>query len=91
MRNLLILLIRAYQRLISPLFPPTCRFVPTCSSYAIEALRRHGIFKGSLLALWRILRCHPFCKGGYDPVPPKKKQSGPFSLKRHRLAGTSHG
>ncbi|MFK4765880.1 membrane protein insertion efficiency factor YidD [Desulfobaculum sp. SPO524] len=91
MRNLLILLIRAYQRLISPLFPPTCRFVPTCSSYAIEALRRHGIFKGSLLALWRILRCHPFCKGGYDPVPPKKKQSGPLSLKRHRLAGTSHG
>ena len=67
----LIFLINVYRRVISPLFPPCCRFQPTCSSYAISALRVHGLLKGSLLAVWRILRCHPFTKGGYDPVPPK--------------------
>ncbi|WP_456387311.1 membrane protein insertion efficiency factor YidD [Desulfolithobacter sp.] len=59
---------RGYQYFISPLFPPSCRYTPTCSEYAIEALRRHGVIRGSLLALWRILRCHPFARGGYDPV-----------------------
>jgi len=71
MRTALCLLIRAYQRAISPLFPPSCRFVPTCSAYAIEALSTHGSLKGSWLTLRRLLRCHPLCKGGYDPVPPK--------------------
>ncbi|MFR9651253.1 MAG: membrane protein insertion efficiency factor YidD [Rikenellaceae bacterium] len=65
----LILLVRIYQRLISPLLPPTCRFTPTCSQYAIEALRKHGIFKGSYLTIRRILRCHPWGGSGYDPVP----------------------
>jgi hypothetical protein len=51
------------------LLPPSCRFTPTCSEYAMEALSKHGAWKGSLLAIWRILRCNPFCKGGYDPVP----------------------
>lgn len=72
MRTALCLLIRVYQRAISPFFPPSCRFVPTCSSYAIEALTTHGSLKGSWLTLRRLLRCHPLCKGGYDPVPPKK-------------------
>jgi len=68
-RTVVIAPIRLYQRVISPLKPmPTCRFVPTCSCYAIEAVERRGVFRGSLMALWRLLRCHPFCKGGYDPV-----------------------
>lgn len=68
-RDLLIGLVRCYQRWISPRTAPCCRFTPTCSAYAIQALERHGAFFGSVLALWRILRCNPFCKGGYDPVP----------------------
>jgi putative membrane protein insertion efficiency factor len=61
-------LIRAYQLLISPLFPPVCRFTPTCSQYAIDAIKCHGPVRGFFMALWRILRCHPFSDGGYDPV-----------------------
>lgn len=69
MRQALILPIRGYQRLISPLLPPRCRFIPSCSSYAIEALERHGAARGSWLAAKRICRCHPLNAGGYDPVP----------------------
>ncbi|MBU3850927.1 MAG: membrane protein insertion efficiency factor YidD [Candidatus Treponema excrementipullorum] len=65
-------LIRFYQVCISPLFPPSCRFYPTCSNYALEAIQKHGPFKGLYLAVKRILRCNPYCKGGYDPVPEKK-------------------
>lgn len=65
----LILPIRFYQKYISPLKPPTCRFTPTCSQYAIEAIRKHGPFKGLALAVWRILRCNPWGGSGYDPVP----------------------
>ena len=67
--RLLILPIRFYQRYISPLKPATCRFTPTCSQYAIEAIRKHGPFKGLALAIWRILRCNPWGGSGYDPVP----------------------
>ena len=67
----MILPIRAYRRWISPLFPPCCRFSPTCSQYAIEAVRVHGVFRGLALSFWRILRCNPWSRGGYDPVPPK--------------------
>lgn len=69
MKRVLIAIVRGYKKYISPLLPPSCRFTPTCSEYAMEALSKHGAWKGSLLAIWRILRCNPFCKGGYDPVP----------------------
>jgi len=67
-RQGVVLMIRAYQFLATP-FPSPCRFYPTCSSYAIDAVRRYGAFKGCYLSLRRILRCHPFHAGGYDPVP----------------------
>lgn len=69
MKTLLIWLIRGYRLLISPLFPPSCRFQPTCSQYAMQAIERFGALKGGWLAIKRILRCHPFQPGGYDPVP----------------------
>ena len=67
--RLLIALVRLYQRVLSPLKLPTCRFHPSCSAYFIEAVEKHGAFKGSCMGAWRILRCNPLCKGGYDPVP----------------------
>jgi len=69
MRAMLILLVRVYQLWISPLFPAACRYYPTCSAYAIQALERYGAAKGMWLAVRRIGRCHPFHPGGYDPVP----------------------
>ncbi len=73
MKKILINLVRFYQKHLSKLKRTSCcRFHPTCSAYAIEAISIHGAFKGSLLSLWRILRCNPFCKGGVDPVPPAK-------------------
>ena len=69
MKQLLISGVRFYRRNLSPLFPPCCNYVPTCSQYALEALEKYGAAKGSLLAAKRVLRCHPFHKGGYDPVP----------------------
>lgn len=72
MKRALLALIRFYQRRISPLFPPCCRFTPTCSQYALEAIQVHGAAKGVFLALKRILRCNPLFPGGYDPVPPRK-------------------
>ncbi|MDJ0688516.1 MAG: membrane protein insertion efficiency factor YidD [Xenococcaceae cyanobacterium MO_188.B32] len=74
MKILSIWLIRGYRLLISPLFPPSCRFQPTCSQYAIQALERFGMLKGSWLAAKRIMRCHPFHPGGYDPVPLLEKE-----------------
>jgi uncharacterized protein len=70
MRALAIFLIRAYQLLISPMLGSRCRFYPSCSNYALEALRLHGLPHGSWLALRRLARCHPLCAGGVDPVPP---------------------
>jgi uncharacterized protein len=62
-------LLRGYKRFISPMLPDACRFVPTCSEYAMEAVERHGVMRGSMLAAGRLLRCHPFARAGYDPVP----------------------
>lgn len=65
----MIFLIRLYRKWISPLKPSCCRFTPTCSAYALEAFQKRGFFCGLILTVWRILRCNPFCEGGYDPVP----------------------
>ncbi|MGH7040899.1 MAG: membrane protein insertion efficiency factor YidD [Acetobacteraceae bacterium] len=66
----LVALVRAYQLIVRPLIGANCRFEPHCSAYAIEALRTHGAVRGSGLTAWRVLRCNPWCEGGYDPVPP---------------------
>ncbi|MBQ4585441.1 MAG: membrane protein insertion efficiency factor YidD [Clostridia bacterium] len=68
--------LRVYKKFISPLLPPACRFTPTCSEYAIEAIEKFGVIRGGVLASWRLLRCNPWSKGGYDPVPER------FTLKR---------
>ena len=69
MAKVLLVLVRAYQWLVSPLLPPACRFHPSCSEYAAQALRRHGALRGGSLAVKRLIRCQPWCEGGVDPVP----------------------
>jgi putative membrane protein insertion efficiency factor len=69
MTRLLVLLIRGYKRMVSPLLPPACRFVPTCSEYAVSAIEKHGPIRGVFLAVRRIVRCAPWQPGGFDPVP----------------------
>jgi putative membrane protein insertion efficiency factor len=69
-RGAVIGLLRLYKKLISPLLPPACRFQPTCSEYAIDAVEIYGVARGGFMAIRRLLRCHPFSKGGFDPVPP---------------------
>ncbi|MCK4356808.1 membrane protein insertion efficiency factor YidD [Candidatus Bipolaricaulota bacterium] len=69
LKRLLLGIISLYQRFVSPLFSPRCRFYPTCSQYGAEAISKYGLFKGGYLALRRVLRCHPFHPGGFDPVP----------------------
>lgn len=83
MKRLCLRLIRFYKKNISPALPPCCRFLPTCSEYAYEAIERFGVFRGILLGLWRLLRCNPFSKGGYDPVP----QSWPPRRKKNEASG----
>lgn len=78
MKKVLISAVKGYQKAISPLFPPTCRYYPTCSHYTVEAIEKHGAAKGTMMGTARILRCHPFVKGGVDKVPDH------FSLKRNR-------
>ncbi|WP_462273798.1 membrane protein insertion efficiency factor YidD [Filifactor alocis] len=73
LKRIIIALIRFYQLALSPLKQPTCRFSPTCSQYSIEAIERFGVIKGTYLSVRRILKCHPFHEGGYDPVPEKWK------------------
>lgn len=80
MKRILEMLVKGYQRFISPLFPPTCRYSPTCSSYMLTALQKHGAWRGTLMGLARILRCNPLVRGGYDPVPDH------FSLRRNKPA-----
>ena len=73
MKSIMIWLIKIYRRYLSPLKSTKCPYFPSCSEYGLEAIERHGAWKGGMLALWRILRCNPFSKGGYDPVPDKIK------------------
>ncbi|UTH01894.1 membrane protein insertion efficiency factor YidD [Macrococcoides canis] len=74
MKQLLLGLIKFYRKYISPMTPPACRFHPTCSQYGLEAIETHGAMKGGYLTVKRILKCHPFHPGGFDPVPPKKHE-----------------
>jgi len=67
-QKLVLFLLSGYKWAISPMFPPACRYVPTCSEYAMDAVAHHGVARGSVMAAWRLLRCHPFARGGYDPV-----------------------
>ncbi|EAU53419.1 membrane protein insertion efficiency factor YidD [Mariprofundus ferrooxydans] len=69
MRKFSLMLVRAYQLFISPVLPSRCIYTPSCSHYMIEAIQRYGVCRGAWLGIKRLLRCHPFCKGGYDPVP----------------------
>ncbi|MCL1819167.1 MAG: membrane protein insertion efficiency factor YidD [Oscillospiraceae bacterium] len=79
MKRFVIWLIKGYRKNVSPAFPPSCRFIPTCSAYALEAVETHGAFRGGILALYRFLRCNPFARPGYDPVPPRRvKHKGDF-------------
>ena len=78
MKKIMIGLVRGYQKWISPLFPPTCIYRPTCSTYMIQAIEKHGVIKGVIMGIGRIMRCHPFILGGQDPVPDE------FTVRRHK-------
>jgi len=67
-KHILISLIRFYRKSISPMTPPSCKYIPTCSQYALEAIEKYGAIKGGVMSIWRIIRCNPFSKGGFDPV-----------------------
>ena len=90
MRTAVLWVLGVYKWALSPLLPPACRYVPTCSEYAIEAVDRYGVLRGGWMAAWRVLRCHPFVKGGFDPVP-----RGEITAERgtdlHGLAGIENG
>jgi putative membrane protein insertion efficiency factor len=87
----LIFVIRAYQSLHVAFFRGSCRFHPTCSHYALEAIEIHGPARGTLLTAWRVLRCQPFCRGGFDPVPePKQKQTGQLERAMQETVGATH-
>ncbi|MEX2639553.1 MAG: membrane protein insertion efficiency factor YidD [Balneolales bacterium] len=83
MKYILIALVRTYQLMISPYFPTSCRYYPSCSQYAIDAFKIHGFFKGTVLAVWRVLRCHPWAEGGEDPVPEKHHACGCADLHKN--------
>lgn len=86
-RLVVLLMLRGYKWAISPMFPPACRYVPTCSEYAMEAVERYGSLRGGLMTLWRLLRCHPFAHGGYDPVvkPGLSYEKSQFTQKAREL------
>jgi putative membrane protein insertion efficiency factor len=78
--RMLVLVVRVYQAALRPLLPPACRFHPTCSDYMIEAIRKKGALRGICRGAWRILRCNPFCAGGFDPVDPKARRPAPEAV-----------
>jgi putative membrane protein insertion efficiency factor len=81
MKTLLLILLRAYQLAISPFLGQNCRFYPSCSAYAVEAVREHGVLKGSALTAKRLCKCHPFHAGGVDPVPPKSAKTSSTTVR----------
>jgi uncharacterized protein len=86
MKSLALWLLRVYKRWISPAFPPSCRYVPTCSDYAMEAVERYGVLHGGAMAAWRVLRCHPLAAGGLDPVV-KHDLACPTHSQKTRMRG----
>lgn len=92
-KDLVLGLLRAYKWALSPMLPPSCRYVPTCSEYAAEAVERFGAWRGSWMALARVLRCHPFVKGGYDPVVHRPEQAHQHAMSPvgGSACGISHG
>lgn len=88
MTRVLIALIRVYQYVLSPMYGQTCKYYPSCSNYAIGALREHGVIRGTGMACWRIMRCNPFSHGGYDPVPPRRGD-GKHTCPEHEVS--AHG
>lgn len=87
MKYLVLGLIKFYRKFISPLFPPKCKYYPTCSTYALEAVRRYGAVRGTALSVWRILRCNPWSLGGIDPVPDKFT----FRVKKYNFIDPDYG
>jgi uncharacterized protein len=83
MQNAVMRGLHVYKRFLSPLFPPACRYVPTCSEFAAEAVDRYGVWRGAWMALGRLLRCHPLARGGFDPVPLHHHESGMSDSVRH--------
>jgi len=90
LKTLILTLLRGYKWALSPFLPPACRYVPTCSEYAAEAIERHGAFRGSAMAIWRVLRCHPFVRGGYDPVPMNDLADAVLTHHRTARGGCVH-
>jgi putative membrane protein insertion efficiency factor len=86
MKRLMLTVLQSYKRIISPALSPACRFVPTCSEYAAEAVEYHGVWRGALLAAWRLIRCNPFTAGGYDPVPGTRPAISLPGRKSHEMA-----
>lgn len=82
-KKILVSLIFIYKKLLSPVLPPSCRFYPSCSDYASGAIEVHGVFKGFYLAVFRLLKCHPYHPGGYDPVPHRESFDASMPLKKH--------
>lgn len=82
-KKTLVLIIFHYKKLVSPVLPPSCRFYPSCSDYASGAIEGHGVFKGLYLAALRLLKCHPYHPGGYDPVPHRERLNAFEPLKKH--------
>jgi len=89
-KNILLMLLRGYKSALSPMLSPACRYVPTCSEYAMEAVERHGALRGSAMAVWRLLHCHPFASGGFDPVPVERILDAGAALRRTAGGGCSH-
>ncbi len=83
LRRMAVAPVRFYQLFISPVLPPSCRFYPTCSAYAVEAVLTHGVLRGGLLAFRRLARCHPWSPGGFDPVPPVRPSNLQFRIQEH--------